>query len=141
MVYFVGIIPLCLILIFVDFAHAACPNMCSGKGTCDGQTCICYPGYNFLSDCSLMECPKGPAWFDKATGETSAHGDVECSNVGVCDRLRGICNCNKGWEGANCGRKSCPNRCSGNGVCKNIAEVAEYYGAKTAAGTTISYTN
>ena len=28
-----------------------CPNLCSGNGRCDGQACVCEPGYSFY-DCS-----------------------------------------------------------------------------------------
>ena len=46
---------------------------------------------------------------------------VECSNMGVCDRLRGVCNCADGYEGGACERLSCPVStgtgapCHGNG--------------------------
>jgi hypothetical protein len=38
----------------------------------------------------------------------TAHGYAECSNMGLCDRVRGECECLPGYEGAACHRASCP---------------------------------
>jgi hypothetical protein len=54
----------------------------------------------------------------------SAHGYMECSNKGTCDRTAGECVCYDGYEGAACQRASCPNSCSGNGVCKSKRQMA-----------------
>lgn len=58
----------------------------------------------------------------------SAHYYMECSNKGTCDRATGECQCYEGYDGVACQRASCPgypNSCSGHGVCKTIAQLAE----------------
>lgn len=54
----------------------------------------------------------------------TAHYYMECSNKGVCDRASGTCGCFAGYEGTACQRASCPNSCSGHGVCQTISEFA-----------------
>jgi len=54
----------------------------------------------------------------------SAHDYMECSNKGDCDRTTGECKCFDGYDGVACQRASCPNSCSGHGVCKNIRQLA-----------------
>lgn len=44
--------------------------------------------------------------------------------MGVCDRTTGTCQCYDGHEGVACQRASCPNACSGNGVCKSKEQLA-----------------
>jgi hypothetical protein len=117
-----------------------CPNACSGHGICDDDIgrCVCDPGYGsetdvtsahgvgFAPDCSSRACPRGVAWahspldFPVGAAVTSTHGahkSVECSAGGTCDRVLGKCVCFPGYEGAACERRSCPNDCSGNGMC------------------------
>eukprot|EP00750_Incisomonas_marina_P008257 INCI15396.1.p1 GENE.INCI15396.1~~INCI15396.1.p1 ORF type:complete len:568 (-),score=94.63 INCI15396.1:1949-3652(-) len=58
------------------------------------------------------------------------HAYEECSGVGACDRSTGICNCIDGYSGTGCRRATCPNDCSGNGICVKSSEVApDGYGA------------
>jgi len=38
----------------------------------------------------------------------TAHEYMECSNKGLCDRDRGLCECLPGYDGAACQRASCP---------------------------------
>ena len=54
----------------------------------------------------------------------SAHYYMECSNKGTCSRDSGLCACFDGYEGVACQRASCPNSCSGHGVCKTIKQLA-----------------
>ncbi|CAM9700093.1 unnamed protein product, partial [Ectocarpus fasciculatus] len=49
---------------------------------------------------------------------------MECSNKGLCDRTTATCACFIGYEGTSCQRASCPNDCSGHGVCKTNRELA-----------------
>jgi len=53
-----------------------------------------------------------------------AHFYVECSNKGKCNRESGLCECLDGYEGSSCQRTSCPNSCSGHGVCRTVEEIA-----------------
>lgn len=59
--------------------------------------------------------------------DESAHGYMECSNVGECDRKTGQCYCYEGFEGTACQRQSCPGEpmCSGRGVCQSAHEAAK----------------
>ena len=72
----------------------------------------------------LGVCPSGAAWSDKPSAATSAHAVVECSNAGICDRLKGECTCFTGFTGDACQRKACPNDCNGHGLCRSMAEIA-----------------
>ncbi|CAM9482805.1 unnamed protein product [Hapterophycus canaliculatus] len=54
----------------------------------------------------------------------SAHYYMECSNKGICDRSAATCGCFVGYEGTSCQRASCPNDCSGHGVCNTNRELA-----------------
>lgn len=54
----------------------------------------------------------------------TAHYYMECSNKGICDRTTATCTCFVGYEGTSCQRASCPNDCSGHGVCKTNRELA-----------------
>lgn len=58
------------------------------------------------------------------TIDNTAHYYMECSNKGICDRSAATCACFVGYEGTSCQRASCPNDCSGHGVCKTNRELA-----------------
>ena len=110
----------------------ACPGeiSCSGHGVCTGNpqyVCMCSNGW-MGADCSLRVCPSGPAWFGAPTAAETAHGDQECSNIGVCDRSKGECVCRAGWNGAACQYKSCPGSpaCFGHGQCVDMKTLAGY---------------
>jgi len=59
----------------------------------------------------------------------SAHGYMECSNKGLCDRASGTCTCFPGYGGSACQRAECPSSsagvCSGHGICETIRRIAE----------------
>lgn len=52
------------------------------------------------------------------------HFYSECSGKGTCNRESGTCECYPGYSGAGCARTSCPNDCSGHGVCSRLKEVS-----------------
>lgn len=70
-------------------------------------------------------CKKKQADETVAVLVNTAHYYMECSNKGLCDRLAGTCVCFIGYEGHSCERASCPNGCSGHGVCKTTRELAD----------------
>lgn len=122
-----------------------CPSSCSYNGYCTNGTmghCVCNNGYLGV-DCSQRVCPSGIAWFDIPDTNGIAHRDYsECSNMGTCDRLTGMCNCRFGFTGAACDQLVCPfsgptglaasqnysdtAMCSGNGQCMSKRQAAKY---------------
>ena len=115
---------------YVD-GYAACPNMCSAHGRCSHEgRCECFDGYK-EGDCSLMICPFGAAWADFATGVDDAHNDAECSNKGICNRNTGDCECQNGFDGEACARRTCPSSCNTRGKCQSLL----YYAATKDPGS------
>ena len=92
------------------------------------------------ADCSLRTCPKGMSFTKLVDDETdpdynNAHKDnVECSDRGSCNRDTGVCECVPGWEGSACHKSSCPNECSGHGVCQSNLAFAKDAGARFVGG-------
>lgn len=121
-----------------DATAQPCPNLCNAHGQCsdpDG-VCDCYEGWTG-ADCSLMICPYGPAWADKAVSVDTAHQDMECSNRGLCNRGTGVCSCEDDrFEGAACERKSCSSDCLTVGRCLSM----EYYASQKDPGEGTVYT-
>lgn len=68
--------------------------------------------------------PKKSTQADGTALTQTAHYYMECSNKGLCDRTTATCACFTGYEGHSCQRASCPNDCSGHGVCKTNRELA-----------------
>lgn len=100
-----------------------CNNLCSGHGNCVMRVCHCWEGWQG-ADCSERTCPADLAWFDRAIETDVAHENVECSNMGTCDRETGTCVCRDGFHGRACSRLACPNDCSQHGVCQDMGHYA-----------------
>lgn len=111
----------------------SCPGLtsCSSHGQCAGNptfTCSCSNGWT-AADCSERTCPMDVAWFTYPSDTNVAHisENVECSNMGTCDRSTGLCTCVSGFTGASCNRMSCPGspvECNGHGQCLNMQQLA-----------------
>ena len=112
-----------------------CPNEdspCNLHGTCRGAPtyrCDCQQGWTG-SDCSLRTCPYGRAWFGRPTsGNNYAHMSdtlIECSSMGICNRITGTCSCVDGFEGSTCNTMSCPGTpaCNDHGQCLTMSQLA-----------------
>lgn len=101
----------------------------SPKGDLDGSNDVTGPDETIVVKSQVY--PMGtteqfPPMTDTAGNEleNSAHGYMECSNKGTCDRKTGTCACFVGYEGVACQRASCNLNCNGHGVCKSIRELA-----------------
>jgi hypothetical protein len=127
-----------------------CPSQidgisCTDHGVCSGAPswqCTCSEGW-MGGDCSLRTCPFGNAWADVPTLVNFAHGFAECSNVGICDREKGLCVCRDGFTGSACDRLDCPKRdmkyCSGHGKCLSMRQLARKARSKTGNPTPYVY--
>ena len=109
---------------------STCPGepACLGHGTCLGPPtyrCDCEAGRSG-PDCALIDCPTGKSWFSFPTSDNAAHSDSVCSDMGICDRNTGQCECADGFEGAACERMTCLQDCHGNGNCLSMATLAEH---------------
>jgi len=76
-------------------------------------------------DCSLKTCPSAPAVFALPHATNSHTQVVECANVGKCNRETGVCECQKGFTGKDCSRRTCPNDCNGAGRCELIETIID----------------
>lgn len=131
---------LLILLTLAAAASAACPNACSGHGTCGlSSKCKCQARW-VGNDCSQRQCPSGLSWIVSPSNANvpaggalgGYHPYAECSNRGICDRDSGECVCFDGYEGRGCRRTSCPNACSGHGFCRYNYEInSDYSGYDT----------
>lgn len=53
------------------------------------------------------------------TNDNTLHQMTQCSGRGACNQATGRCECFVGYNGEACQRTSCPNDCSGHGVCQD----------------------
>ena len=99
-------IVLLLLLLTLQQVVPMCPNSCSGHGYCGfGNVCDCYEGWRGgAADCSLRNCPTGPAWANKPQSLDAPRANVECSNAGSCNKRLGLCECFPGFTGNACQR-------------------------------------
>lgn len=117
--------------------RAYCPNGCSGHGSCGADDrCTCYlrPNGEFAwqgADCSQRTCPTADSWvYYPVYGENNVHTVTECSQMGVCDRQTGECDCFDGYDGIACERTVCPNDCNGRGICYTQKQLAAEAGTE-----------
>jgi hypothetical protein len=96
----------------------------------DGVNSGLYLYFDLLTT-SISQVSAGDSYFLNVTANSglmlvpgdanTAHQFLECSGRGTCDRTSGNCGCVAGYTGDGCQRTSCPNDCSGNGVCQSQA--------------------
>jgi hypothetical protein len=115
---------------------ATCPGelMCSGHGICHSDAeefrCECSEGWT-SGDCSERECPTGLSWFAYPSEDNVAHDKyTTCSDMGSCDRERGVCECQPAFYGQACEYMACgggiESSCSGHGRCLTQYELAQW---------------
>ncbi|CAM9471330.1 unnamed protein product, partial [Hapterophycus canaliculatus] len=115
-------------------------TFCNGRGMINSNlTCSCFSGFRG-PDCSLKNCPVGRAWADFPSAENIAHADgVECSNMGDCNRVTGLCECRTGFAGQACDRLECSSACSGHGKCLSMAEAASEWDGRALVRPNVVY--
>ncbi|XP_053325121.1 tenascin-N-like [Spea bombifrons] len=109
-----------------------CPVDCGEFGKCVDGVCQCSEGYTGL-DCREKKCavdcaPNGRCVDGVCVCNEGFIGiscDIEiaglCSGNGRYQVDTGSCQCDKGWEGADCSRRSCVPDCGEHGACVNGA--------------------
>jgi len=100
-----------------NFPRGRCVS--SAKADVDGKKlkmCLCAsPWYG--ADCTQVD--------------KQALCEPTCKNGGECtqttdenNHLKGVCVCQSGFIGSDCGSKGCPNKCNGHGICKVTTDEA-----------------
>lgn len=81
-----------------------------------------------LSECVLTDGACDDSVFLGDTNKyLGTHAYAECSGKGACDRETGTCQCFDGYTGVGCRYTTCPNDCSGHGMCTQNARVNTDY--------------
>ena len=119
---------LALLALAATTAHAACPNSCSGHGTCGADdTCTQLPGlgHGRPGRRRLLGPPLPlPGRLVGRPRQDGQHPHVR--RVRRRRHLRprlGDCECFEGYTGRGCGLQTCPNDCSGHGECVYAEDV------------------
>ncbi|KAJ9586715.1 hypothetical protein L9F63_019698, partial [Diploptera punctata] len=119
-----------LVVAEAEGVSTACPNDCSGHGSCYLGKCDCIDGYEGI-DCSKSVCPVlcsnhgkyggglchcEEGWKGQECDVPEHDCQAHCSGHGQC--LAGVCVCQPGWKGTFCEQVDCPDpSCSGHGTC------------------------
>ena len=102
----------------------------NGDGIVSGPSVTVLYGSQVYPYGTTEEFPRMTDSWGQALANT-AHDYAECSNKGHCNRILGVCQCVDGYEGSACQYASCPNHCSGHGVCVTARDLAELNGGIT----------
>lgn len=133
----------------IDVKSAEMLHIANGQYDVSKNQWVCDEGYAGVG-CKQRLCPETIAFVsgtDTFTPSLSAgssitsdvgsvssstfsnqHSYRECGGRGTCDFETGLCECFVGFTGVGCQRTTCPNRCSGHGVCVND-DVSNYHAA------------
>lgn len=110
----------------IEMAGNPSATVVSGGDVYAKGTSEAYPHmFEYVPTVDLASLAETPSAATNYRLSNTAHDYMECSNKGVCNREVGECECFPGYEGSACQRASCPNRCSGHGVCKTIAALED----------------